>query len=80
MLLKDRIAVIHGAGGAVGGAVARSFAREGAKVFLGGRNVGPVDAVATEIVAAGGTAKAAKVDPARLADPAVQLGQIAREA
>jgi NAD(P)-dependent dehydrogenase (short-subunit alcohol dehydrogenase family) len=34
---KDKVAVIYGAGGAIGGAVARTFAREGAKVFLSGR-------------------------------------------
>src|SRR4051812_30749764 len=37
MLLKNKIAVIYGGGGAIGGAVARTFAREGAKVFLAGR-------------------------------------------
>jgi hypothetical protein len=31
MLLKDKAAVIYGAGGAIGGAVARAFAREGAR-------------------------------------------------
>lgn len=61
-LLKDKVAVIHGAGGAVGGAVARAFAREGAKVFLSGRNVAPVEAVAKDIVAKGGEAEPAKVD------------------
>jgi NAD(P)-dependent dehydrogenase (short-subunit alcohol dehydrogenase family) len=35
MLLKDKVAVIYGAGGAIGGAVARAFASEGAKVFAG---------------------------------------------
>jgi 3-oxoacyl-[acyl-carrier protein] reductase len=34
MLLENKNAVIYGAGGAIGGAVARAFAREGAKVFL----------------------------------------------
>jgi 3-oxoacyl-[acyl-carrier protein] reductase len=62
MLLKDKVAVVYGAGGAIGGAVARTFAREGAKVFLSGRNLAPVEAVAQEIVAAGGDAAAAKVD------------------
>lgn len=38
MLLKDKIAVIYGAGGAIGGAVARTFAREGARLFLAGRS------------------------------------------
>ena len=34
MLLENKNAVICGAGGSFGGAVARAFAREGAKVFL----------------------------------------------
>jgi NAD(P)-dependent dehydrogenase (short-subunit alcohol dehydrogenase family) len=62
MLLQDKIAVIYGAGGAIGGAVARAFAREGARLFLTGRKKGAVDAVASDIVAAGGSAEAAEVD------------------
>jgi 3-oxoacyl-[acyl-carrier protein] reductase len=62
MMLKDKVALIYGAGGAVGGAVARTFAREGAKVFLSGRNVAKVEAVARDIVAAGGKAETANVD------------------
>jgi NAD(P)-dependent dehydrogenase (short-subunit alcohol dehydrogenase family) len=62
MLLKDKVAVIYGAGGAVGGAVARAFAGEGAKLFLTGRHLAPVEAVAKDIVAAGGAAEAAEVD------------------
>ena len=41
MLLKDKVAVIYGAGGAIGGAVARTFASEGAEVFLAGRSLAP---------------------------------------
>ena len=62
MLLKDKVAVIYGAGGAIGGAVARAFASEGATLFLTGRRLALVDAVAKEIVAAGGSAEAAAVD------------------
>ena len=62
MMLKNKIAVIYGAGGAIGGAVARSFASEGAKVFLTGRVHAPVEAVAKEIVSAGGSAEAAEVN------------------
>jgi len=62
MLLESKNAVIYGGGGAIGGAVARAFAREGAKVFLAGRNVESLDAVAREISAAGGTAETAQVD------------------
>jgi NAD(P)-dependent dehydrogenase (short-subunit alcohol dehydrogenase family) len=69
MLLKDKVAVIYGAGGAIGGAVARAFAREGAQLFLTGRLLAPVEAVAEDIVAAGGSAEAAEVDA--LDEPAV---------
>jgi NAD(P)-dependent dehydrogenase (short-subunit alcohol dehydrogenase family) len=62
MMLKDKVAVVYGAGGAIGGAVARAFAREGAKVFLTGRLRAPVEAAAKDIVAAGGSAEAAQVD------------------
>lgn len=62
MLLKNKTAVIYGAGGAVGGAVARAFAREGAEVFLAGRTLASVSATARDIVAAGGVAEAAQVD------------------
>src|SRR5262249_4393879 len=44
-MLKNKVAVIYGAGGAIGSAVARAFAREGAKVFLTGRKRAPVEAV-----------------------------------
>lgn len=62
MLLEHKNAVIYGAGGAIGGAAARAFAREGAQVFLAGRTFAPLNAVAEEIAAAGGRAEAAEVD------------------
>jgi NAD(P)-dependent dehydrogenase (short-subunit alcohol dehydrogenase family) len=61
-LLENKTAVIYAAGGAIGGAVARAFAREGARLFLTGRNAAKLDAVAEEIVAAGGVAETARVD------------------
>ena len=62
MLLKDKVAVVYGAGGAIGGAVARAFASEGASVFATGRARAAVDAVTQDIVSAGGSAEAAEVD------------------
>jgi NAD(P)-dependent dehydrogenase (short-subunit alcohol dehydrogenase family) len=62
MLLDGRNAVIYGAGGSIGGAAARAFAREGAKVFLAGRTRSTLDRLAEEIRAAGGTAETAAVD------------------
>jgi NAD(P)-dependent dehydrogenase (short-subunit alcohol dehydrogenase family) len=38
MMLKDKVAVIYGAGGGIGGAVARAFASEGANLFSPGTN------------------------------------------
>jgi 3-oxoacyl-[acyl-carrier protein] reductase len=62
MLLDGKTAVIHGAGGPIGGAVARAFAREGARVFLSGRTLAKLDRVAEDIRAAGGAAETAQVD------------------
>jgi NAD(P)-dependent dehydrogenase (short-subunit alcohol dehydrogenase family) len=62
MLLENKVAVIYGAGGAIGGAVARAFAAERARLYVTGRVRAPVDAVAKDIVAAGGQAEAATID------------------
>ena len=62
MLLSGKVAVIYGAGGAIGGVVARAFASEGARLFLTGRRRSPVEAVAKDIGSAGGSAEAAEVD------------------
>lgn len=62
MLLKDKVAVIYGGGGAIGGAVARAFAREGASLFLAGRTQAKLEQVAAEIRAAGGCAEVAVID------------------
>jgi NAD(P)-dependent dehydrogenase (short-subunit alcohol dehydrogenase family) len=62
MLLANKNAIIYGAGGGIGGGVARTFAREGARVFLVGRTREKLEAVAREITAAGGSAEVALVD------------------
>jgi 3-oxoacyl-[acyl-carrier protein] reductase len=62
VLLEDKNAVIYGGGGAIGSAVARAFAREGATVFLAGRTRGKLDEVADGIRSAGGAAETAQVD------------------
>jgi NAD(P)-dependent dehydrogenase (short-subunit alcohol dehydrogenase family) len=62
MMLKNKVAVIYGAGHGIGSVVARAFARDGAKLFLTGRHRAPVEVVANEIVSAGGSAEAAEVD------------------
>lgn len=62
MLLESKNAIVYGASGAIGSAVARTFAAEGARVFLAGRTSAAVEVVAHEIQAAGGRADAAQVD------------------
>jgi NAD(P)-dependent dehydrogenase (short-subunit alcohol dehydrogenase family) len=49
MMLEHKVAVIYGAGGAIGSALARAFAREGARLFLTGRQRAAVEAVAEEV-------------------------------
>jgi NAD(P)-dependent dehydrogenase (short-subunit alcohol dehydrogenase family) len=78
-LLTNRNAVIYGAGGSLGGAVARTFAREGANVHLAGRTREPLDAVAKDIAAAGGSAEVAVLDAtdeAAVDEHAAQIGRI----
>src|SRR5215203_5781296 len=62
MLLENKNAVIYGAGGSIGGAVARAFAWEGARVFLAGRTLSTLEEVAEQIRSAGGVAETAQVD------------------
>ena len=62
MVLNGKNAVVYGAGGAVGGALARAFATAGARVYLAGRTLSSLDAVAEQIRSAGGVASTARVD------------------
>lgn len=49
MLLTDKTAIIYGAGGSIGGAVARAFAAEGARLHLVGRTRATLEAVAADL-------------------------------
>ncbi len=61
-LLKGKNAIIYGGGGALGAGVGRTFAREGARVFLVGRTPEPLRAAADAIAAEGGSAQVAVLD------------------
>jgi NAD(P)-dependent dehydrogenase (short-subunit alcohol dehydrogenase family) len=61
-LLAGKTAIIYGGGGGIGGSAARTFAREGARVYLVGRTQARLDAVAQDITAAGGSADVAVLD------------------
>jgi 3-oxoacyl-[acyl-carrier protein] reductase len=62
MLLDHKTAVVYGAGGAIGSAVARAYAREGAEVYLAGRTRATLEEVARRIRHGGGAAHVAEVD------------------
>jgi 3-oxoacyl-[acyl-carrier protein] reductase len=62
MTLENKNAIIYGAGGSMGGAVAKALAANGAKVFLTGRNLSSVQKVADEILASGGRAEVGRAD------------------
>ena len=62
LLLERKNAVIYGGAGSVGAAVARAFAREGARVFLAGRTLATLDRVAEELAGSGGPVETAEVD------------------
>jgi NAD(P)-dependent dehydrogenase (short-subunit alcohol dehydrogenase family) len=80
MSLQNKNAIVYGAGGAVGGAVARAFARDGARVFLTGRDKGVLDALAKEIASAGGAAETAQIDARDEAAVANHLDDVVGEA
>ena len=62
MLLPEKTAIVYGAGGAIGGAVARRFAEEGARVHLAGRTRATLERTAEQIRAVGGVPEVAEVD------------------
>ena len=61
-LLDGKNAIIYGASGNIGSGVARTFAREGASVFLVGRTQATLQTVADAIAAEGAQAHVAVVD------------------
>src|SRR5215467_2158557 len=61
-VLNGKHAVVFGAAGTIGAAVASEFAAAGAEVFLSGRTKSKVEAVAKHITANGGRAHVAVVD------------------
>src|SRR5262245_53907395 len=59
--LENKVAVVYG-NGAVGKAIAKAFAQEGAKVFLAGRTSAKLKEIANEILSDGGKIETAEVD------------------
>ena len=61
-MLEGKRAVVFGAGGSIGAAVAKEFAKEGAEVFLAGRTKSSLEEIVKQIAAAGGKAQAEVID------------------
>jgi Dehydrogenases with different specificities (related to short-chain alcohol dehydrogenases) len=62
MLLQNKNAIIYGAGGSLGGAVAKAMAAAGARVFCTGHRLASVQQTADAILQAGGKAEVDVVD------------------
>jgi 3-oxoacyl-[acyl-carrier protein] reductase len=75
MKLKDRIAVVTGAGSGIGRATALMFAREGARVAVVDLEEATAKATAEEIERAGGQALAIRADVSKAADNEAVVGQ-----
>ena len=77
--LEGKHAVVFGAGGSVGAAVAKEFAAEGAEVFLAGRTKANVETVMRHITEDGGRAQAAVIDAEDYAAVDKYLDEIVRQ-
>ena len=63
--LNGKVVIVTGGGGAIGSAMCRRFAENGAKVVVAGRTLSKLEAVVEEIRAAGGEATAITADVSR---------------
>ncbi|PYT75208.1 MAG: hypothetical protein DMG42_09265 [Acidobacteria bacterium] len=61
-ILQEKYAVVFGAGGSIGAAVAKEFAAQGAELFLSGHTKPGVESVTKQIAANGGRAHATVID------------------
>ena len=67
----DKVILVTGASGGIGEGIARELAAHGAKVLLGARRLDRIEAIADDIRAAGGTARAHALD---VTDRAAMMG------
>ncbi|MBB6306314.1 SDR family oxidoreductase [Xanthobacter tagetidis] len=74
--LEARTALVLGASGGLGGAIAAALGREGARVALAGRNVAALDRAAATVEAGGGTALVMPFDLADLGAIEEAVGKV----
>ena len=79
MELKGKVAIVTGAGKGIGAATARTLARAGAAVAVVDWDYDAAQAVAGEIAAASGTARAYKVDVSDAAQVRAMADDVARD-
>lgn len=79
MLLDGKIAIVYGGGGAIGGAVAQTFAAQGAHVIVAGRTHSSLERVVRPLTEAGLSAQAADIDALVEADVDAHLDRVVAE-
>ena len=79
MLLQDKVAVIYGAGGAIGAGVCKAFAREGAFVHMTGHHLNPVNTVAASIREVGGKCDTKEIDALNAQQVEADLAELVHE-
>ena len=62
MRLQDKVAIVTGAGSGFGEAIAKTYAREGARVLVADINAAAGQRVADEIINSGGQAQFVRAD------------------
>jgi NAD(P)-dependent dehydrogenase (short-subunit alcohol dehydrogenase family) len=76
MLLEGKTAVVYGAGGAIGGAIAQAFAEQGAFVHLAGRTLASLEKLASGLCGQGHAAVATRVDALVEAEVEAHLDEV----
>src|SRR4051794_13903120 len=78
--LQGQVAIVTGAGGGIGAAIAQRLARMGAHTFLCGRRRAPLEGTAAVIRKAGGLAEVAECDVTDLSSVEGVAARVGREA